>query len=74
MTTPVNNITNNATQRPPAAPPPNPKIQAVTFAIELAKLRAVTTKQATNANELVADAQTIATFIGAQPTSTPGFG
>lgn len=48
----------------PAAPP-NPKIQAVDFAIQLAKINSTTTPQrTTTADQIVADATTIADFMG----------
>jgi ABC-type uncharacterized transport system ATPase subunit len=54
-----------------AAPPPNPKVQAVTFALELAKIRAaagVAGEKQTEVTRLLADAKEIADFLG--PTTT----
>ena len=55
--------------QPPLAPaaPPSPKQQAVTFALELAKVRAtggVPGERATTADQLIADAKTIAAYLG----------
>lgn len=55
---------------PPPAPPPNPKQQAVTFALELAKIRAtgaVGSDKVTTAQQLITDAETIAAFIRQPP-------
>lgn len=57
------------TGNPPAAEPPSPKIQAVTFALELAKVRSTTSRQATTAEQLIDDAKTIAAFIGQAPAA-----
>jgi hypothetical protein len=58
----------NGTQRPPAAAPPNPKQQAVTFALELAKIRATlpgaSANRGTDVKQLIDDATAIAVFIG----------
>lgn len=62
-------VGNGGVQRPSAAPPPNPKIQAVTFALELAKVRSTTSRQATTAEQLIDDAKTIAAFIGQAPAA-----
>lgn len=54
----------------PKPPPPNPKIQAVTFALELAKVRATMAlpkSQAPTADELIADAEKISAFLGRSP-------
>jgi hypothetical protein len=54
--------------RPAApAPPPNPKIQAVTFALQLAEIRAntgVAGDRVTTVQQLISDAGEIAAFIG----------
>jgi len=55
--------------QPPLAPaaPPSPKQQAVTFALELAKVRAtggVPGERTTTADQLIADAKTIAAYLG----------
>jgi len=62
---------NSSTSRaqPPLTPaaPPSPKQQAVTFALELAKVRAtggVPGERATTADQLVADAKMIAAYLG----------
>jgi hypothetical protein len=59
------------TRRPaPIAPPPNPRQQAVTFALELAKIRAsagVAAEKITTAQQVVSDAEVFAAFIGKTP-------
>lgn len=60
----------NGTRPAPAAPPPNPKIQAVTFALQLAEIRATTgvaSDKATTVAQLISDATEIANFIGTGP-------
>jgi hypothetical protein len=63
--------------RPPAAAPPNPRQQAVTFALELAKIRATlpgaSANRGTDVKQLIDDATAIAAFIG-QPTAPRVFG
>jgi hypothetical protein len=52
------------------AQPPNPKIQAVTFALQLAEVRANTAvggDKRTSVTQLLSDAEAIAAFIGAAP-------
>jgi hypothetical protein len=60
-----------AVARPaPTAPPPNPRQQAVTFALELAKIRAtagVAAEKITTAQQVVSDAEVFAAFIGKTP-------
>jgi hypothetical protein len=77
MTNPTGAPAVNGSQRPPTAPPPNPKQQAVTFALELAKIRATlpgaSANRGTDVKQLIADATEIAAFIG-QPTATRAFG
>lgn len=67
---------NGVNRPPPAAPPPNPRQQAVTFALELAKIRASAGQPGnrdTDVARLVADAKEIAAFIGqTAPTRTFG--
>jgi hypothetical protein len=50
----------------PAAPP-SPKVQAITFALDLAKLRSVggiPGERVTTADQLITDAKAIAAYIG----------
>jgi hypothetical protein len=57
----------NGAPPPKPAAPPNPKIQAVTFALELAKIRAaagVAGEKITEVTQLLSDAGEIAKFIG----------
>lgn len=73
MTAPAQNGT--TPNRPPAAPPPNPKVQAVTFALELAKIRSSSMpKQDTTAELLIQDATKIAAYIGEAPRQHPAIG
>jgi hypothetical protein len=63
MTAPAQNGSRPST----AAPLPSPKVQAVTFALELAKVRASTGVAAdkhTSVEQLIDDATAIASFIG----------
>lgn len=65
MTAPGFGQTPAGSARP--APPPNPKIQAVTFALELATIRATAgtaAERLTDVSQLIADAEQIAAFIG----------
>jgi hypothetical protein len=77
MTNPTGAPAVNGSQRPPTAPPPNPKQQAVTFALELAKIRATlpgaSANRGTDVKQLIDDATAIAAFIG-QATATRAFG
>jgi len=60
----------NGARPTPPAPPPNPKIQAVTFALQLAEVRANTAvggDKHTSVTQLLSDAGAIATFIGTGP-------
>lgn len=64
----VGGIALGATRPTAAALPPNPKIQAVTFALELAKVKAtaaVPGKRETTVDQLINDAKAINAFIGA---------
>lgn len=57
----------NGTRPAPAAPPPSPKIQAITFALQLADIRTkagVGSDKVTDVNRLISDAAAIAGFIG----------
>jgi len=54
----------------PVAPPPSPKVQALSTALELAKIRGtagVPSQRVTTVEQLISDAQKIADFIGAAP-------
>jgi hypothetical protein len=59
MTNPTGAPAVNGSQRPPATPPPNPKQQAVTFALELAKIRATlpgaSANRGTDVKQLIAE-------------------
>lgn len=62
--------------RPAAAPAPSPKVQAVTLAIELAKVRATSEQgrtRATSVEQLLSDAEAIASFIGTPSSVTTRF-
>jgi hypothetical protein len=55
--------------KPPLMPaaPPSPKVQAITFALDLAKLRSVggiPGERVTTADQLITDAKAIAAYIG----------
>jgi hypothetical protein len=77
MTVPTGAPAVNGSQRARRPRPPNPKQQAVTFALELAKIRATlpgaSANRGTDVKQLIADATEIAAFIG-QPAAPRTFG
>lgn len=70
MTAPSTQTPANGQRAAAPAPPPNPKIQAVTFALQLAEIRANTVvggDKHTSVVQLISDAEAIAAFIGTGP-------